>query len=201
MKRKKIKIKISFTGALFFSLLILGDRSVFTVITLASALAHELGHIVAARLSGADISEITIYPFGADIRLCSDLRSYRKDFFISSAGILVNLLLVGAAFLFDPYGHSGSAIALSNLALIFTNIMPIDGLDGGGMLRALLSPVIGIRKTDAAISAVSFCSLFFMWVVAVYVLLVTNGSPSLFVIVCTLFASLFLKEKTEQNKE
>ncbi len=200
MKHKKIKFKISFSGALFFSLIIIGDRSVFTVITLFSALAHELGHIIAARLSGAYITEITLYPFGADMKLDSRLRSYGKDFFISSAGVLCNLFIVFLSLRISNE-YIKNCFVLCNLTLILTNIMPIDGLDGGGMLRAFFAPVIGIERTDAVISALSFCTLLVMWGESVYILLVSNGSPSLFVIVCTLFTSLFLKRKTQKNKE
>lgn len=82
----KTKITLPLPSVLFYILLFLYDRSFLTAITFACAGAHELGHMAAARLCGVGITGMTLYPFGADIRLDSPLRSYRKDFFISSGG-------------------------------------------------------------------------------------------------------------------
>lgn len=129
-------------------MLFLYDRSFLTAITFACAGAHELGHMAAARLCGVGITGMTLYPFGADIRLDSPLRSYRKDFFISSAGIAVNLALAAISRAI-PAGEVGRALIYVNLTLAAANIVPIDGLDGGGMLRAgmslVFSPVAAAR--------------------------------------------------------
>lgn len=138
------------------------------------------------------ITGMTLYPFGADIRLDSPLRSYRKDFFISSAGIAVNLALAAISRAI-PAGEVGRALIYVNLTLAAANIVPIDGLDGGGMLRAVMSLVFSPVAAARVLRFTSFAGLLIMWGASVYIFFVKNGNPSLFVISCTLFACLYLK--------
>lgn len=188
----KTKITLPLPSVLFYILLFLYDRSVLTAITFACAGAHELGHMAAARLCGVGITGMTLYPFGADIRLDSPLRSYRKDFFISSAGIAVNLALAAISRAI-PAGEVGRALIYVNLTLAAANIVPIDGLDGGGMLRAGMSLVFSPVAAARVLRFTSFAGLLIMWGASVYIFFVKNGNPSLFVISCTLFACLYLK--------
>ncbi len=170
------------------------------IITLLSALAHELGHIIAAKLCGVRILKITLYPFGADIKLDNPLRSYQKDVFISSAGVTVNFFIIISAMLL-PYTRYTDIIAACNLTLLITNIFPIDGLDGGGILKGLLSVLVSPQKADKIILITTFFGLFIMWTASIYIFFVKQGNPSLFIISCTLFVSIFIvnnyKGKTE----
>ena len=189
---QNIKITIPLPSVLFYILLFLCDRSVLTAMTFACAGIHELGHMAAAHLCGVGITGMTLYPFGADIRLDSPLRSYRKDLFISSAGIAVNLALAAIACAI-PDGELGRSLIYINLTLAAANLVPIDGLDGGGMLRAGLSLAFSPETAARVLRFTSFAGLMIMWGASVYIFFVKNGNPSLFVISCTLFACLYLK--------
>ncbi len=194
------KISLPFSTLLFTTLMILFDKGPYMIITLLSAFAHELGHIIAAKLCGVRILKITLYPFGADIKLDSPLRSYQKDIFISSAGVTVNFFIIISAMLL-PYTRYTDIIAACNLTLLITNIFPIDGLDGGGILKGLLSVLISPQKADKIILITTFLGLFIMWTASIYIFFVKQGNPSLFIISCTLFVSIFIvnnyKGKTE----
>ena len=48
----KIKLRISIFGMLMLLILIFGDNSIYSVIALSAAAAHEVGHIIAAKILG-----------------------------------------------------------------------------------------------------------------------------------------------------
>lgn len=188
---QKTKINLPIPSILFYIFLFLCDRSILTVLTLACAVLHEFGHMAAANLCGVGITEMTLYPFGADMRLDSPLRSYRKDLFISSAGIAANLTLAALSAAIPDRATAHLLISV-NLTLAAANLVPVDGLDGGGILRAALSLIFSPETASRVLSFTSFSGLVLMWGASVYVFFVKNGNPSLFVVSCTLFACLYL---------
>ena len=48
---------------------------------------------------------------------------------------------------------------------------------------------------DRTLKVTSFVCLLFLWMTSVYVLLIAGGDPSLFVLACGLFISVFLRRK------
>ena len=78
------------------AMLMLGSADVLPAI-IATAILHELGHLVALRLFGVDVEGITFTAFGVEI--CADLTylPYWKDMICTAAGPLINL--VAAIFL------------------------------------------------------------------------------------------------------
>ena len=156
------------------------------LLTVISALFHEIGHYGAACALGVRVEQITVYPFGADMRLSPGLRSYRVDLLIAAAGAAVNLLLAGVGY----WLKNGSLIAC-NLLLAGVNLLPIKGLDGGAILLALTE--LGGGRGDRLVRITSFFCVFLLWLAAVYILLIVDGDPSLFVLACGLFVSIFLR--------
>lgn len=195
----KTEIKLPLPSVLFYIFMFFCDRSILTVITLACAALHELGHFAAARLCNVGVVKMTLYPFGADMKLDTPLRSYRKDLFISSAGIAVNLALAALSLTLSDRLLEHMMLQI-NLALAATNLIPIDGLDGGGILRAILNLVFSEEIASTVLNITSFFGLLIMWGTSIHIFFVSNGSPSLFVISCVLFACLYLKETPHGSK-
>lgn len=206
VKKKRFlegKVSLPFPSLLFLFFLLLCDRSYPMLLTLLCALLHELGHLWAARLCRVRIKRMVIYPLGADLLLDEEGRSYGKDAFIALAGAGVNLCLagVGALFgggsggLFD--GRAGEYLVGCNLFLAAMNLLPIEGLDGGMVLSSLCSLFCSPRTLRRILRISSFLCLFALYLLGVYFLLLYDGDPSLFLIVCFLFASLFLSGRKE----
>ncbi len=114
---------------------------------------HEYGHALPARAFGIGPRDITLYPIGGVASLNSMPRSPAKELLVAGAGPLVNVVL---AFLFagyhtltaDPvlgaYSATGELalplqLAIMNLGLGLFNLVPAFPMDGGRILRALLS--------------------------------------------------------------
>ena len=82
--RGRGKIRIPWYSVLFWLLPIVWEPRGELLLPLVSALLHELGHYGAAYALGVGVERITVYPFGADMRLSSALRSYRTDLLIAA---------------------------------------------------------------------------------------------------------------------
>ena len=184
--RGRGKIRIPWYSVLFWLLPIVWEPRGELLLPLVSALLHELGHYGTAYALGVGVERITVYPFGADMRLSSALRSYRTDLLIAAAGAAVNLLLAGVGCV------TGNEMLIAcNLLLGAVNLLPVEGLDGGAILIALAG-MWGWRG-ERLVKITSFIGLFCLWLAAVYILLIAGGDPSLFLLACGLFASVFLR--------
>jgi Zn-dependent protease/CBS domain-containing protein len=133
----------------------------------ASAMLHEAAHMLAGRWFGAQTAEIVIYPLGGQFRFERALKPV-EELCVSLSGPLVNLALALGIFhyltrthqtvdvkfsaLIQPTDDSVLArLALANLLIASFNLLPAFPMDGGRILRALLTPMR--RETQAARAA------------------------------------------------
>ena len=121
-----------------------------------SIIAHELGHLLAARQSGVAVSTVVLHLFGGHVEMEDEDRlTAGRLAWIAGAGPLVTAALAlasGAAiaalgwpFAGSPYSESGaevaagqtlsSAFAINVFALVM-NLLPVRMLDGGQLLAA-----------------------------------------------------------------
>ncbi len=189
--KKTKKFIIHPSTIIFLILLSLSGIGNEGLITLFCALLHELGHWFAARICGETPTRTVIYPFGADMVLGSGLRSYKSEIFIAICGPIVNLVLL----FFGMILHFSEFFCACNLALAFINLMPVRGLDGGVILRNFLLSFLMPKTAERVVLGVTFTVLFFLYLFSVYFLFSGIGDPSLFVIVCAMFAGTVMREK------
>ena len=137
---------------------------VFILLLFACVIAHEFGHILTARAFGVPTPDVTLLPIGGVARLARIPEQPRQEFLIAIAGPLVNvaiavvLLLLGAHLNpRDLAAMESSRISLAdrlaevNLFLAVFNMIPAFPMDGGRVLRALLSIKLGhVRATEIA---------------------------------------------------
>ncbi len=149
---------------------------------------------MSSRLCSVEIDRITVYPFGADMSLRGK-SSYAKDIIIALSGPFVNLIL----FLLGIRLGLGIYFTVCNLVLCYVNLLPVKGLDGGVILQSLLYLILPIRAAEICLKAVTLILLFTAWLFSVYFLFREGSDPSLFVIVCALFASVIRREDAESR--
>jgi Zn-dependent protease len=147
----------TFLLLLAFGLLRGGFESVvFVSAVFGCVLLHELGHALMARRFGIETQDITLYPIGGVARLERMPRAPGAELLIALAGPAVNLVIVLALSLASPLGLLGEAsrspglfalfvdqLILVNMVLALFNLIPAFPMDGGRVLRALLSGWIG----------------------------------------------------------
>ena len=168
------------TGHLFGAALSIG----LIVVLFLFVLLHELGHSLVARRLGIEISDITLLPIGGMARMKSLPEKALDEVKISIAGPPVNLVLAAIfyavaylGFSVSPFATPGLGAAESsvggilaylgfiNLLLAVFNLLPAFPMDGGRVLRGLLSTRMSqVRATNIA-SRVGqlFAALFFLF--------------------------------------
>lgn len=146
-----VSIKVNY---LFLVLLIvytiLGLGWEILLIVLA-VLIHEMAHTLVAIGSGIKVTEIELWPFGGQARVEGFLAlEPGKEFYIAAAGPVTSLLLA-AFFYFLPVNPNTyqQLFVVVNLLLGIFNLLPALPLDGGRILRAAISPLIGFKKATA----------------------------------------------------
>jgi stage IV sporulation protein FB len=172
-------------------------HSYLSLVALLAAALHELGHIAAAKLCSIQLKELKLGIFGAALSTTSRLCSYKKEIILCVAGPAVNLIL-GAALL--PFFESSVPLirffTLSSLFLGFLNILPIHDLDGGRILKCILSQKLDPTTADKICKTLSFCLVSTMWLTSVYLIIRVSSSLSLFVFSAALFCKIFIRENT-----
>jgi Zn-dependent protease/CBS domain-containing protein len=139
--------------------------AVFTLALFTCVLLHELGHGFVAQRYGLQVKQIVLLPIGGIASLGGKPQSPKQEIAIAIAGPLVNIVL--ALTLAAGLGFSGAAANLTdvgklgpswqtflfmltagNASLALFNLLPFFPLDGGRVLRALLSLKFGeLRAT------------------------------------------------------
>jgi Zn-dependent protease len=134
------------------------ETLLFAVALFGSVILHELGHALAARGFGIRTRDITLYPFGGVAALEGLSDDTRKELVIALAGPVVNAVLFGmAVVLFVLTGASWlGAIAAINLVMGVFNLLPAFPMDGGRVLRSLLSERLGFVRASGIASRVGW---------------------------------------------
>jgi Zn-dependent protease len=119
-----------------------------------SVLLHELGHALVARRVGVHVSGIELSFLGGAAKMVQMPRSANHEVAIAAAGPAVSLVLGGAGLGLGALLHMPLLGALGgiNLVLAAFNLIPALPMDGGRILRALLTRKMDfIRATDVSV--------------------------------------------------
>lgn len=122
------------------------------LVIIASVLVHEVAHTIMGIVLGIKVVEIELLPFGGQAKL-EDFTGLdpSKEIYVALAGPLISLS-VAASFYFlnlaDQYDVVPYLIKINLLLGIF-NLLPALPLDGGRILRSLLSPFKGFRQATS----------------------------------------------------
>lgn len=157
-----VPIRLHFTFVLLLIFLVViglgsgqspANYILFILAMIASVLLHELGHAFVSSRYGIRTLEIVMYPIGGVARTERPAKPW-EEFWVSLTGPAVNLLIAALIFGF-LYSQNRTLdflslgqpsdvnltdrIALGNLILAGFNLLPAFPMDGGRMLRAVLS--------------------------------------------------------------
>lgn len=141
------------------------DGVVFVVLIFACVLAHEFGHVLAARRYGIRTRDVMLWPFGGVASMERMPEKPGQELVVALAGPAVNVVIAGVLFFvigaqfdlgdlerIEDAGRSLiGRLAAVNVALVVFNLIPAFPMDGGRVLRALLSMRLGpLRATQVA---------------------------------------------------
>ena len=194
MKKRSLKIKLSFSGAIMLLALFL-THSYLSLAALLAAALHELGHIIAARICKIPLGELKLGIFGAALTPKALLCSYKKEIALCLAGPLVNIISALAFFpLLNEDNGFGSLFISASLFLGILNLLPIYEFDGGRILFCILSSKLSVKTATTVIKTTSLILIFALWSLSIYLLLRLSSSVSLFIFSLSLFSKIFLSQ-------
>lgn len=152
-----VEINLSFLLLLGAVLLWFGGLGglVFVLIAFGSVLLHELGHALVARRLGVHVSGIELSFFGGAAKMIDMPRRADHEIAIAAAGPAVSLMLGGVGLGLGIAFQSlfVTQIGAINLAIAAFNLIPALPMDGGRILRALLTRKMDfVRATDVAVT-------------------------------------------------
>lgn len=168
-------VEVSWTFLLLLAISFLffgGVMAVFvTLLAFASVLLHELGHALVARMLGVRISGIELGFFGGAAKMVEMPRSANHEIAIAAAGPAVSLMLTGLGFGLGAVTgvYMLTLIGWINLMIAGFNLLPALPMDGGRILRALLSRKRSfVAATDLAVKisrgfAIAFALFGLVW--------------------------------------
>ena len=145
--------------------------SILVSLILLSIVAHELGHAFCARAFGYDTKRVVITPLGGYAQIdVEDFEGTEAEYYIAAAGPFVNFAIAGMLipFAFFNVEHTRYLMML-NAAIALFNLVPAYPLDGGRMLRCLLTKKFGVVDGTLMSCKVSYViSLLIMMLVLYY---------------------------------
>jgi Zn-dependent protease/Flp pilus assembly protein TadD len=138
---------------------------------------HEMGHTVAARLYGIEVTSIVLWPLGGFANLSRRPEKVLPDLVIAAAGPLTNLLVFAGLLILTIFERilettlrssqlahllwSSSAfpflvgLTIANLSLALFNLVPVYPLDGGQIARGILRLIFGEKHADLVMLIIS----------------------------------------------
>lgn len=126
------------------------------LIAYAIMLVHEMSHLAAAVCIGLRPEKLVIYPFGVNLKLKNKMvYSLADEIILYAAGPLSNIAMALAAVCFFsdiPYSYD---FYVQNMALFFVNLLPVVPLDGGIIVKKILSYYIGSKKAEKRMRIIS----------------------------------------------
>lgn len=163
--RRKLRLDPAFALAVCY--LLVGERSVWGLLSLTAALLHELGHLGAAAMLGIRPAEITVGALGARMGFSMPLLSYRHELLIAAAGPGVNILCIPPCLWgirrlgeLDGAGEYFLFFAAASFALAAVNLLPLRTFDGGRIFGALCALWMGDRAARRMLGiSTAICSI------------------------------------------
>jgi Zn-dependent protease len=138
---------------------------VLVLLVFGTVVLHELGHVLVARRYGVRTRSILLLPIGGIARMDSMPSRPSHELLIAVAGPAVNVVIAAGlgvllVFVSEPYGpwnldtQHGALLAQLlwiNVSLALFNLLPAFPMDGGRVVRALLSVRLEpVRATQLA---------------------------------------------------
>ena len=191
------KYKIDFTFAFTATLMLILLEEDTVIISLLSSMLHEKGHLFFMHLFYQKVQSVTFGAFGVRIdRQLTTALSYKKEAVIAFGGILVNIIIAisGAT----HYSLSGSIFSLKlsavNIIIALFNMIPLDTLDMGRVLRYTLLVHMDEVRCDRILRLISFVFVNLLAVVCLLYSLFIGFNPSLIITTVYLYVITLFKK-------
>jgi stage IV sporulation protein FB len=169
-----IKISIHPLFFLVFFLALIHGFIYDVLLLFAIVLIHELGHACTALSFGWRVKKIELLPFGGVAEVDEHgNRPIKEEALVIIAGPLMNMIMIGLAFVFLHVNLWSEAFTYQfleyNAVILLFNLLPIWPLDGGKLIQLSLSVILPFKKAIKHSLLVSGgCFIMYIVVVSLY---------------------------------
>ena len=166
--------------------MILTDKSGIISYGFLFALVHEIGHILAMMLFKVKIEKIKFGFINIDLfsSSCDKIIKDKVNIIILFSGFFANMLFCLIFYICFFYG--GEKIyyfwSMQNLFIGILNLLPVDSLDGGKILRIILNKHFSFFLVEKILKYISIVILIPLFLLGVYVLFYSCCNFSLFIL-------------------
>lgn len=168
------------------------------IIPYAVMLLHELCHTAAALFIGLKISHITLYPFGVNLKLKNKMiYSLADEIILYASGPLFNAVAaLLAAFFYRIYPFEGIRyFYICNIMLFVMNMLPAVPLDGGIILKKILTHKLGSKNAVKVMTAISAVIAAAETLLGVYVIYQTRMNFSVLLFSALMIGNIFTQRE------
>ena len=185
------KIYIHFLFPAMLIVFVLNGHITELALSYGSMLLHEGAHALAAAAIGLRISHIALYPFGVNLRLKNKMVARTSDeLLLYLSGPAVNALIA----LFALYIRH-DFLYRTNTLLFVLNLLPVYPLDGGCILKRLLSGRFGSLAAVRVMRAVSAVFALLFIALGIYAVCVTHYNYSVLLLAVFMVGNVFTQRE------
>lgn len=191
------RYRIDFTFSLTVTLMLLFCQGDTVILCLVSSLLHETGHLMLMHLFRQKVLTVTLGAFGMRIdRHFSTEISYKKEAIIAFGGIGVNLLVAFISGLYYYLKGTDFCLRLAavNIFIALFNMIPVDTLDIGRVLRYTLLCFYDEGKSHKILYTVSVLSVNVLALLCLIYSIRLSVNPSLIAVTVYLYVITLFKK-------
>lgn len=167
-------------------------------ITYLVMLLHEAAHAITAVCIGLRVSHISLQPFGVNLKLKNKMvYSLAEEIILYISGPLCNACVaLLALFLYKFYPNPNLRFFyVSNTALFVMNMLPSSPLDGGIILKRVITRLSGYEAANKITFAVSSVFAFMAAILGIYVFVESGTNFSVLLFAFLMIGNVFTQKE------
>lgn len=186
------KIYIHYLTVLLFVICWITRRLELIFLSYFAVFLHEMAHTLAALLIGIEPSYIAFFPFGVNLRVKSRIiYSISDEILLYMSGPLLNAVLALFIQIFFQKTLYINYFYWNNIGLFIFNLLPILPMDGGMVVKRILSDKIGSSNAEKILRYISAILIFLLLVFEIWLAVNNKLNFTLFFIIVFLTANIF----------
>lgn len=128
------KLYISVSFVIVLTLILLSGFNECMLYALIASLMHEMGHLILIVAFGGRVEGIRLKAFAAEIKINERQFTYKREALISLGGPIMNIL--SGIISLRLFGIN--TFAVTSVLLGGFHLLPVDGMDGGNAVKAVI---------------------------------------------------------------